>query len=380
VIKLGAQLVPAAPGTEPEILDAIGGRDDAVSAAAEAIRGAGAVILVGERLAEVPGALTAALRLAEATGAALAWVPRRAGDRGAVEAGALPGLLPGGRPVEQAEARVDVAAAWGVGSLPDKPGRDTSAILAAASSGEIGGLVVGGLDPADLPNPLAALIALEKVGFVVSLEVRASAVTKLADVVLPVAPPAEKAGTFLDWEGRWRHFPQALAGNAMPDYRVLDALADELGVVLGLRGVERVRGEIAELEVWEGTRVAAPSTGIADLPTPTQGQAVLATWPLLLDAGRGQDGEPYLAGTAHRAVVRLSAATAAEIGATDAAQVTVSTTTGSITLPLVVTDMPDRVAWLPSNSRGSAVRSSLGAGAGSLVNVSSSPSSPAGAH
>ena len=32
------------------------------------------------------------------TGARIAWVPRRAGDRGAVEAGALPNLLPGGRP------------------------------------------------------------------------------------------------------------------------------------------------------------------------------------------------------------------------------------------------------------------------------------------
>ena len=32
------------------------------------------------------------------TGARLAWVPRRAGDRGAVEAGCLPSLLPGGRP------------------------------------------------------------------------------------------------------------------------------------------------------------------------------------------------------------------------------------------------------------------------------------------
>ncbi len=64
---------------------------------AAALRQPGAVILAGERLAEVPGALTAAGRLAEATGARLAWVPRRAGERGAVEAGALPGLLPGGR-------------------------------------------------------------------------------------------------------------------------------------------------------------------------------------------------------------------------------------------------------------------------------------------
>ncbi|WP_238846285.1 NADH-quinone oxidoreductase subunit G [Nocardia terpenica] len=63
---------------------------------AQLLREPGAVILVGERLATVPGGLSAAVRLAESSGARLAWVPRRAGERGAVEAGALPGLLPGG--------------------------------------------------------------------------------------------------------------------------------------------------------------------------------------------------------------------------------------------------------------------------------------------
>ena len=44
------------------------------------------------------------------------------------------------------------------------------------------------------------------------------------------------------------------------------------------------------------------------------GQAVLATWHLLLDAGRLQDGEPHLAGTAKKATAVLSASTAAEVG------------------------------------------------------------------
>ena len=65
----------------------------------------GAVVLVGERLAMVPGALSAVAALAEATGARLAWVPRRAGERGALEAGAFPTLLPGGGPATDAAAR-----------------------------------------------------------------------------------------------------------------------------------------------------------------------------------------------------------------------------------------------------------------------------------
>ncbi|MGD0687477.1 MAG: NADH-quinone oxidoreductase subunit G, partial [Streptosporangiaceae bacterium] len=193
----GGSGTPAAPG---------GGASAAAEYAASALRSAlrsdGAIILAGERLAEVPGALSAAALLAEVTGARLAWIPRRAGERGAIEAGALPGLLPGGRAVADPAARAEVARAWGVGSLPADPGRDTGQILAAAAAGEIGALLFGGVDPADLPDPAAALAAMAATPFIVSLELRASAVTDRADVVLPVAAVAEKAGTFLNWEGR----------------------------------------------------------------------------------------------------------------------------------------------------------------------------------
>ena len=79
---------------------------------------------MGERLAEVPGALAAAVRLADATGAKLAWIPRRAGERGAVEAGALPGLLPIGRWVGDPKARAEVARVWAKATLPTTPGRE----------------------------------------------------------------------------------------------------------------------------------------------------------------------------------------------------------------------------------------------------------------
>jgi NADH-quinone oxidoreductase subunit G len=370
--KLGGRLVPAAPGTEAEVLDAVGATGDVpeeIRAAAEGLRAPGAVLLVGERLATVPGALTAAVRLAAATGARLAWVPRRAGERGALEAGAFPSLLPGGRPVADPAARVDVAAVWGVPSLPSVPGRDTTGILAAVASGRLGGLVVAGVDPADLPDPAAALAALDAATFVVSVEVRAGAVTERADVVLPVAPTQEKAGTVVDWEGRWRSFQQALRSTAMSDLRAVDALADAMDSPLGLRGVERVRGELAELDAWEGERVAAPGVQTGIPPQPQRGTAVLATWHLLLDEGRLQDGEPYLAGTRHVPVARTSLATAVEIGAVDGGWVTVSTTRGAITLPLVVTDMADRVVWLPTNSPNSHVRATLGVDHGALVTL-----------
>jgi NADH-quinone oxidoreductase subunit G len=90
---------------------------------------------------------------------------------------------------------------------------------------------------------------------------------------------------------------------------------------------------------------------------------------MLLDAGRLQDGEPFLAGTAHPPVARLSAATAGEIGAVEADLVTVSTDRGEIMLPLAVTEMADRVVWLPLNSAGSAVHQQLAVTAGAVVSI-----------
>ncbi|MGA8978761.1 MAG: NADH-quinone oxidoreductase subunit G, partial [Pedococcus sp.] len=95
--KLGGTLIPAAPGTEAEVLRALGDGvtgDGAAARAAQALEEPGTIVLVGERLATVPGALSAAAALTSSVNARLAWVPRRAGERGALEAGALPTLLP----------------------------------------------------------------------------------------------------------------------------------------------------------------------------------------------------------------------------------------------------------------------------------------------
>jgi NADH-quinone oxidoreductase subunit G len=368
--KLAAEMVLATPGTEAEVLRAIADGDQRVHDLTDALSAAGSVVLVGERLAGVPGALSAASHLATASGARLAWIPRRAGERSALEAGALPHVLPGGRPFAEAEARVDIAAAWGVPHVPVRAGRDTDAIISALADNNLSAAVVGGVELTDLPDPTAARAALETAGFVVSLEVRRSEVTDLANVVLPVAPVAEKSGTFVNWEGRERPFPAVFADStAMPDSRVLDSLAAELGVRLGLPTVEAARAELAELGRWDGARAEAPDLPAGVTTNPGSGEAVLATWRMLLDAGRLQDGEPHLAGTARRPVARVSAATAAEVGVAAGAGLMVSSGRGSVTLPLEITEMPDRVVWVPQNSPGSRVSLDLGARAGDVVTV-----------
>jgi NADH-quinone oxidoreductase subunit G len=390
LVKTSGVLLPTAPGDEARALTRLGepasGRggtrsrsaaagsatDQLWRDAAEALTGPGAIILVGERLAETPGALSAAARLAETSGARLAWIPRRAGERGAIEAGAMPGLLPVGRPVTDAGARAEVARAWGVASVPAEPGRDTGEILAAAAAGDLGALLVAGVDPADLPDPAAALAALDATPFIVSLELRVSAVTDRADVVLPVAAVTEKAGTFVNWEGRGGTFTEALpVPGVRTELYVLGEIADEMDVHLGLPDPESARAEIARIGTWRGTRETAPVVPAEVQMAPERGEAALATWSLLLDQGRMQDGEPYLAGTARTACARMSAGTAAEAGVADGDKVTVATEGGALTLPVEVTDMPDRVVWLPANSAGCAVRAQLAAGNGTRVTLRS---------
>jgi NADH-quinone oxidoreductase subunit G len=366
---VAGSLLACAPGAEAA---AVEGLADHAPDVAEALRGAGSVILVGERAAQVPGLFTALVNLAETTGARLAWIPRRAGERGALEAGAVPTLLPGGRLVGDAKARLEVEKAWGrpAGSLPGRLGRDTTGIVEAAAAGKLDGLVVGGVQTDDLPDPRLAEQALDKVGFLVSLELRASAVTERADVVLPVAPATEKSGTYLNWEGRRREFGATIEGTGtLSDCRVLDTLGVEMDVDLFTQTPQAAAADLGRLPAVlraapPPAEVAAPAVTLAD------GEAVLATWHRLLDNGSLQSDEPHLAGTARATVARLSPATAKRIGLNGNPAVTVKTERGSITVPAELADLPDGVVWLPANSGSSTVRRTLVAGHGDVVTVS----------
>ena len=288
------------------------------------------------------GGFSAVARLSERTGARVSWVPRRAGERGALEAGLL----------------------------PDPGARDVAEIFDAAYEGTIDGLVVGGVDPADLPDPELAREAFARVPFLVSLELAHSEVTALADVVFPVASAVEKAGTFVDWEGRERPFAQALpASTTMTDLRVLHSLASEMGVALGLPDAAAAQNALLGRTAARGP---APAVAPERPPALAPGEALLATWHWLLDDGRLQVGEPHLAGTRKLPRVHLSEATAAAIGAGPGDLVSVGSGTaasGLITLPLVVADLPDGVVWLPTFSPGSHVREALGAAHGDVVRV-----------
>jgi len=354
--KLSADFIKVAPGAEAAALASISLTSKSV-------------ILVGERASESAGLFSAAVALAEKTGAKLAWIPRRAGERGALEAGAFPTLLPGGRPVADSAARVDIAAAWGVDSLPSTPGRTTHQIIEALGSDELDAVVIGGVDAHDMLNSRAALDVLKKT-FVVSLEIASSSITDVADVVLPVAAVTEKSGSFLNWEGRPRAFDAAVEESLnRSDVRILSALADAMGESIMLGTVSATAREIAQLGKWEGAR--APFTAIAPgvAPTASGDQAILTSWRRLLDMGTMQRGEDNLAGTRRQTVAVISEKRATAAGVITGDQVRISNVHGSITLPVLVEDIHDDAVWIPRNSFGSQALTALNAVHGELVTV-----------
>ena len=356
VEKLKGEFVKTAPGQEAAVI------------AAQSLTSK-SVILVGERASESAGALTAVAALASTTGAKIAWIPRRAGERGALEAGAIGNLLPGGRPVSDAAARVDIAALWGIDSLPTAQGKSSSQIYAAVNSGELGALVVGGVDPLDGENSQDALAALEK-AFVVSLEIAPSYVTQRADVVLPVAAITEKSGSFLNWEGRPRAFDAAVSDSLnRSDLRILSMIAQEMGASVNLATVTSAIKEIASIGKWEGARVAMSNVAQASLQKLNTDQFILTSWRRLLDLGTLQQGEENLAGTSRKTVAVISPKRAEAIGVKDGDNLKISTSLGSVTLNALVEDIHDDAIWAPRNSRGSQLLVNLGVAHGAVVTV-----------
>jgi len=357
--KINAEVVATKPGDEAKVLRGLEIAQDSI-------------ILVGERAAATEGTLSAVIEVAEKTNSKLSWIPRRAGERGAVEVGVLPNLLPGARPVTESSARSEVGAIWGVNGsdIPSKPGRNHAEIIQAAINGELKALVIAGLDVLDAPDPQALGLAINSVDFVITLGIQENSLTRYANVSLPVAPVTEKSGTFINWEGRPRPFGRAITStNALTDARVLAMIAESLGLDFGLQTIEELRQELSSFGSWNGNKLVKPTVATKDAAKTSVGNAILSTWNLLLDDGALQKGEEHLAGTQRPVVAHMSEKTATDNKLENGEKVIISNSRGSITIKLEIIEMVNDVVWIPSNNHDSKVKSKLGAKEGDVVTI-----------
>jgi NADH-quinone oxidoreductase subunit G len=344
------------------------------------------VVLAGTRLAGSPGAVAEAAALAASVGGRFAFVPRRAGDRGALRAGVHPSLLPGGRRVSDAGERGEVEAVWG--ALPGEPGRDGAAILEACARREVDVLYLVGVDPLrDFPNAALARSALENVRFKVVQDILAGPFAPYADALLPATGPHERDGHVTDWEGRSQRVRPVRGplGMARPDWQIFQELSVALGADMGFGSIVDVQEEMARLDSFGGVgpgqdsgerfpRSADASLGpdVPLRPPPrssvppdlAEGQVLLFTYPLLVDDGVMSEASPELkAALQDEPFVEIHPSDAARLGLGDGAVATVTTEAGVASVPVRVTDgVAEGAVFVPFNQPGLAANTLLSGG------------------
>ncbi len=123
---------------------------------------------------------------------------------GGREVGGLANLLSAHRDLSNPQHRAEVAALWGVPSVPEKPGKTAVEMFQAAADGEIKALWIACTNPAQsMPDQSTVRRALERAEFVVVQEAFATTATcDWADLLLPATTWGEKDGTVTNSERR----------------------------------------------------------------------------------------------------------------------------------------------------------------------------------
>ena len=226
------------------------------------------------------------------------------------------------------------------GASPAEGGMDTRTMIAQPRKA----YVVAGFEPErDAALSRAAIAALGQAGFVVALTSWRCWAPEYAHVILPIAPSAETAGTFVNMEGRVQSFHAVTKprGETRPGWKVLRML----GTLLGLPGFEaetiaEVRASIApDLQAWAD---AGLSNALAPFPfaigTSASGLERVAEWPIYAtDAQvRRAPGLQRTADSKAAAKARMNASTAQAAGLVPGDRVRVTQGGGEAELALAI--------------------------------------------
>ena len=170
--------------------------------------------------------------------------------QGACDLAALPNVFPGYQKVDVAANQKKFEAAWGR-PLSATPGLTHVEIFHAICAGEVKALYSMGENPilseADANHVREAFEQLE---FFVVQDIFLTETAEFADVVLPAASFAEKDGTFTNTERRVQRVRKAVdaPGDAKPDWWIICALAEKLGVSgFEFSSPEQIMEEMASL-------------------------------------------------------------------------------------------------------------------------------------
>ena len=158
---------------------------------------------------------------------------------GGREVGGLANLLSAHRDMANVDHRAELAALWGVSSVPDKPGKTAVEMFQAAADGEIKALWIACTNPAQsMPDQTTVRRALERAELVIVQEAFATPSScDYADLLLPATTWGEKTGTVTNSERRISRVRPAVPapGEARHDWAIVVAFAQRMEAILADR-------------------------------------------------------------------------------------------------------------------------------------------------
>ncbi len=166
----------------------------------------------------------------------------RSNFQGALDMGIMPFYYPGYRKVD-ADTTAAMSAAWNA-ILSDTPGMNAVEMVNAVKTGKLAALYVMGDDPVGTDPGLKQI--LKKLDFLVVQDIFMTETAKIADVVLPAASSAEKAGTFTNLERRLQPLSKAEepAGESRQDWEIIQDIAKKMGGSLRYGSAKDIMKEI----------------------------------------------------------------------------------------------------------------------------------------
>jgi formate dehydrogenase major subunit len=170
--------------------------------------------------------------------------------QGACDMGGLPDVFSGYQKVADPNARQRMAAAWGVPSLPEKPGMKVTEMMPAAHDRALKALYIIGENPlVSDPDLNHAEKSLARVEFLVVQDIFLTPTAQTADVVLPSACFAEKDGTFSNTERRVQRVRKAVEapGEAREDWRIICDIATRMGYPMAYPDSRAIMDEIRKV-------------------------------------------------------------------------------------------------------------------------------------
>jgi predicted molibdopterin-dependent oxidoreductase YjgC len=299
-------------------------------------------------------------------------------DQGLIDAGCVPDMLPGGRPLNIHDFKSKFEAEWG-GSIPEEEGLTLFEIIEGARNKTVKALYIMGDNPLfNLPNGADIEESLKSLDFLVVQDIFLSETAKIADVVLPALGWTEKTGTYTNLERRIQLQKKAVNASAgMEDWKIMSDVSEKMGYKMPFSDTEDIMDEMAKVsplyrdltyrEIGKGNCLwpyhGEPLRGeIHELPAMVDGTAdykadfYLAPEKTLFHSGTISRRSPALMKISPEPTLKVGTAAAEKLGLQDGDMVQVSTSAGSSEVSISLDgSIKDNKVLLSNNFKGKGV-------------------------